>query len=711
AGPSALGGTNPQSVSTSGWDNGVDTKYWMIGVNTTGATNLKLSSLQGGSNTGPRDWKVQYRVGSTGTWNDVTGGTIAVTTPPVAANPATFFGVTDLALPAAAENQPLVQIRWVVASTVSVNNSTVASGGTSRMTAIYVKAAGGASTPVYVTGYQNLPVGNVTSYNVTGLAPNTTYYYVVRATNASGTSVNSNEITVTTAIGPSLTATTLTAFGNICQNVTSAANSFTITGSNLAAGNVTVGPLAGFAFSTTSGGTYSSSLTIPTTGGALSQTVFVQFTPTALQAYNGNIPVSGGGATAINVAASGTGANNAPTVTAGAATSVTNISATVPATISNNGCTAVTTYGVEYSTTSGFANGSGTQVPATNLAGGAFSVNLGGLTANTTYYYHSFATNGGGTAYSTQGSFTTAAGPVISLTASALAAFDTTCVGTVSAPKSFTITGTNLTAGNITVAATSGYQFATTATGPYSPALALAQPGGSYSQTVFVQFAPAAVQAYNNGIQVSGGGFGSTIIVNATGAGKVQGPTVVTLDSTNISHGSVSLRGAVLANGCSALTEEGIEWSTIAGFAPGTGTQVAAPGIPTGASYLVNLGNLVPGSTIYYRAYARNAGAIGFGTLKSVTLPGLVAGLRIWPVPVVAGQSFQLTLTGVNNGYHGIVLYNSVGAQVYRRNLFLQANYINERISLPASLAAGTYVLRVVNNDGTVASQTIVIRH
>jgi len=50
----------------------------------------------------------------------------------------------------------------------------------------------------YVAGYQNLNVGNVTSYLVTGLAPNTMYYYVVRAYNDYGTSGNSNEITVTT---------------------------------------------------------------------------------------------------------------------------------------------------------------------------------------------------------------------------------------------------------------------------------------------------------------------------------------------------------------------------------------------------------------------------------------------------------------------------------------------------------------------------------
>ncbi|WP_460569134.1 T9SS type A sorting domain-containing protein, partial [Flaviaesturariibacter terrae] len=481
--------------------------------------------------------------------------------------------------------------------------------------------------------------------------------------------------------------------------------------SALQAGNVTVGPLAGYSFSTTSGGTYSSTLTIPTTGGALSQAVFVQFTPTAVQSYNGNIPVSGAGASAINVAASGAGANNAPTVTAGAATSVTNTTATVPGTIGNNGCTAVTAYGIEYSTTSGFANGSGTQAPASNLAAGSFSSALSGLTASTTYYYHAFATNAGGTAYSTQGTFTTAAGPVISLTASTLATFDSVCVGTVSAPHTFVITGTNLTAGNITVAAANGYQFATTAAGPYSPALALAQTGGSYSQTVFVQFAPTAVQAYNGSIAVSGGGASTILNVLATGVGKVQGPTVVTLDSTNISYGSVSLRGAVLANGCSALTETGVEWSVIPNFAAGTGTQVAATGIPTGASYLVNVSNLVPGMTYYYRAYARNAGATGYGAVKSVTLPGLLAGLRIWPMPVMAGQSFQLTLSGLTPGYHGIVLYSSNGAQVYRRNLYIQATYINERISFPASLAAGTYLLRVVNNDGTVASQTIVINH
>jgi len=55
----------------------------------------------------------------------------------------------------------------------------------------------GGSIPSFVPGYENLPVTG-TSQAVTGLSPNTPYYYRVRAVNGSSTSPNSNTITVST---------------------------------------------------------------------------------------------------------------------------------------------------------------------------------------------------------------------------------------------------------------------------------------------------------------------------------------------------------------------------------------------------------------------------------------------------------------------------------------------------------------------------------
>ncbi len=191
---------------------------------------------------------------------------------------------------------------------------------------------------------------------------------------------------------PAITTTALTAFGNVCTGTTAGPNSFTINGTNLTTANVTVGALAGYTYSTAAGGPYTSTLSLTQPGGTYSQQIFVQFSPTLVQAYNGNIPVAGGGVSAaVNVAASGSGVNTIPTVTTGGASGVTQTTATLAGSIPGTGCTAISAYGVEYSTTAGFPNGTGTPVPSSNLSGGNFTSALSGLAPTTTYYYHAWA--------------------------------------------------------------------------------------------------------------------------------------------------------------------------------------------------------------------------------------------------------------------------------------------------------------------------------
>ncbi len=249
----------------------------------------------------------------------------------------------------------------------------------------------------------NISSGSFTA-GLTGLLPATTYYYRAYATNAGGTAY-STQLSFVTAT-PFLGATNLTAFGPVCVNSSSAANAFTITGSNLTNANVAAGPLAGYTFSTTATGTFTASISFTQPGGTFSQQVFVRVTPVAVGALNGNIPLSGGGAATINLPAVASGINTTPSVTTGTANVTTPNAAGLSGSVSSNGCSNVTNYGVVYSSISGFANHTGKVVSASNNTAGVFSADITGLVQGATYYYKAFAANNGGTSYGTEQSFT-----------------------------------------------------------------------------------------------------------------------------------------------------------------------------------------------------------------------------------------------------------------------------------------------------------------
>lgn len=121
------------SLSATGWDNGMDAKFFFTSFSTSAHQNITFSSRQKSSNTGPRDFKVQYKIGVAGTWTDVTGGTVTVLNDAFASGT-----LTNIALPAGCNNQPEVFLRWIMTSNTSANASTVAAAGTSRIDNVFV---------------------------------------------------------------------------------------------------------------------------------------------------------------------------------------------------------------------------------------------------------------------------------------------------------------------------------------------------------------------------------------------------------------------------------------------------------------------------------------------------------------------------------------------------------------------------------------------
>ncbi len=174
--------------------------------------------------------------------------------------------------------------------------------------------------------------GSSTSFTATGLSESTQYYFFVFAYQNTACSGGPDYLTTsplsgdeTTATGPAISLGTLADFGDVCVESTAGPHSFSLDGTNLTTDDIQVGALSGFEYSTSSGGPFTSTLTISGHGGGTySTTIYVQFTPVSDIVYDGNIPVSGAGITGTeNCAATGTGLA-LPTITSTTPGSVCN---------------------------------------------------------------------------------------------------------------------------------------------------------------------------------------------------------------------------------------------------------------------------------------------------------------------------------------------------------------------------------------------------
>ncbi|MDQ6609230.1 MAG: cadherin-like beta sandwich domain-containing protein, partial [Bacteroidota bacterium] len=458
------GNGSAKSLSSNTW---AVNDYYQFVVNTTGYSTISVIFDQTGSSTGPRDFKIQYSVDGT-TFNDFTGNTYSIPNNAGAwsattAQPASTltFNLSSISV---INNVSAVYFRIIDASAVSNSNAAVGTGGTSRVDNFTVTGSSnnanlsnlvlsaGTLIPSFsssTTSYTASVANSVTSITITPTASDANATIKVNGTTVSsgsasspislntgnniintvvtaldGTTTKTYTVTVNRASGstPTLSQTAAIAdFGNVCINTTAGPNSFTIDGSNLDGSSINVASLSGYTYSESSSGLYTSTLSFSYTGNSFTgKVIYVKFTPTAVQSYNGNITVSGGGAANLIVPTTGSGVNSPPSIITGSASIVTATTATISGSISGSSCGAITSYGFEYSNTAGFANGTGTQITSSNLNAGNFSVNLTGLTPNAKYYYKAFAVSGGNTSYGSQQTFTNTPLPVIMASQSGL---------------------------------------------------------------------------------------------------------------------------------------------------------------------------------------------------------------------------------------------------------------------------------------------------
>jgi hypothetical protein len=239
------GGTGTYAPNASKWDEGAGAKYWQISTSTEGFSEIRLGSKQRSSNTGPRDFKVQYSTDGT-TWADVPGAQITV------ANNFTTGVLAGIELPADCDNQPALHLRWIMAGNASVNDETVGSAGTSRIDGIEL------------TGTSQDPFLTADPGAISGLS-------------------------TIEGSGPSLS------------------DGFVLEGSNLEPDNATISITAPFYFEVSLNNTdFHAWVDVDAVGGALSQEVFVRLASGFFEGeYTGDVTVSGGSASSIAVALSG----------------------------------------------------------------------------------------------------------------------------------------------------------------------------------------------------------------------------------------------------------------------------------------------------------------------------------------------------------------------------------------------------------------------
>lgn len=161
-------GASGSAASSSNWDfdEEIESKYWLATISTENLESIILSSKQYGSNSGPKDFKLQVSLDSE-SWTDVTGGNIEV------GNNWSSGVLDQVSLPEGVSDQPVVYIRWLLNSYERIDGEEpVSSTGKSRIDDIVITGINPNSERVEVWPGDTNNDGTVNETDVLALSAN-----------------------------------------------------------------------------------------------------------------------------------------------------------------------------------------------------------------------------------------------------------------------------------------------------------------------------------------------------------------------------------------------------------------------------------------------------------------------------------------------------------------------------------------------------------
>ncbi len=436
------------------------------------------------------------------------------------------------------------------------------------------------------------------SASLTGLAANTTYHFRISATNAGGTSKGADE--------------TLTTLPNAPTVVTEKATSITQTSATL---NATVNPNGGevteckfeYGTNTEYKSTPVSCASLPGKGTkAVAVSASLAGLLIANTTYHFRISATNAGGTSKGADETLTTPPNAPTVVTGVATSITQTSATLNATVNPNGGE-VTECEFEYGTTTSYGKtASCASLPGAGSSAVSVSASLTGLAANTTYHFRISATNAGGTSKGADETFTTPPNAPTVVTGVA------TSITQTSATLNATV---NPNGGEVTECE---FEYGTTTS--YGKTASCASLPGAGSSAVSVSASLTGLAAnttYHFRISATNAG-GTSKGADETLTTPPNAPTVVTGAATSITQTSATLNATVNPNG-GEVTECEFEYGTTTSYGK-TASCASLPGAGSSAvSVSASLTGLAANTTYHFRISATNAGGTSKGADETLT--------------------------------------------------------------------------------------------